>query len=95
VKKLGLLLNQKDLSKKSALDEKAIFYIFTKVIKELYGNKGAENIKPCFYKKGRIFIQSPSSSWANETWLNKKEIVEKLNSEIGAEEITDIKISNA
>ena len=94
MKKLGQLLNQKDLNKKAALDEKAIFYIFTKIIKELYGNKGIENIKPHFYKKGKIFIKSLSSSWSNEIWLNKKEILEKINSEIGAEETIDIKIDN-
>jgi len=49
VKKIGQLLNQKDLNKKKALDEKAIFYVFTKTIKELYGDKGIENIKPFLY----------------------------------------------
>jgi len=95
MKKIGQLLNQKDLSEKKALDDKAIFYIFTKIIKEYYGNKGAENIKPHFYKRGKIFIKSLSSVWANEIWLNQKEIIEKINSEIGAEEVTDIKICNS
>ena len=91
MKKLGQLLFRKDLNKKAALDEKAIFYIFTKTIKELYGNKGIENIKPHFYKSGNIFVKSQSSSWANEIWLNKKEIIGKINNEIGTEEILDIK----
>lgn len=94
MKKLEQLLNQKDLNKKAALDEKAIFYIFSKIIKEFYGNKGIENIRPHFYKKGKIFIKSPSSNWTNEIWLNRKEILERINSEIGAEEISDIKIHN-
>jgi hypothetical protein len=94
VKKIGQLLNQKDLNKKKALDEKAIFYVFTKTIKELYGDKGIENIKPFLYKEGKVFIKSPSSNWINEIWLNKEEILEKINSQIGAEEIIDIKISH-
>jgi hypothetical protein len=93
VKKIGQLLDKKDLNKKRALDEKAVFYIFTKTIKELYGDKGIENIKPCLYKKGKVFIKSPSSNWTNEIWLNKEEILEKINSKIGTEDVIDIKFS--
>lgn len=94
MKKIGQLLSQKDLGRRDKLDEKAIFYVFTRVIRELYGNKGAEFVQPDFYKNGKIFVKSSSSNWANEIWLNKDEIMEKINSEIGAVEISELNISN-
>ena len=90
--KIEKLLAKKKLNGIKSLDEKAIFYVFGKIIRECYGQRGAENIRPDFYKEGKIFIKFQNSGWANEIWMNESEIVKKINGEIGREEIVGIKI---
>lgn len=92
MKSLKNLLNYKKPTKKIALDEKTIFFIFEKIIKEEYGEKGVDNIKPKFYKQGKIFLEIQNSNWANEFWLEKKNIISKINKKIGSDEVKEIKI---
>lgn len=91
MKKINQLLKHKDF-KKTALDEKTVFYIFKKIVKYEYGKKGAENLKPDFYKSGKLFIKAQSSNWASEAWINRQNIIKKINQELDMEEIKEIKI---
>ena len=79
--------------KKVALSDKEIFYLFERIIKREYGNQGSKNLKPNFFKNKKLFIRSESSIFANELLLNKKSIIQKINQEIGSEEIKDIKVN--
>ncbi len=91
MKLLKNFLNIKRFNKRIDLDEKTVFYIFEKIIKREYGKMGEVNIRPRFYKKGKIFIETGSSNWANEIWLNRQSLVKKINQELGSDEIKEIK----
>lgn len=93
MKKIGQLLRMNKKDKKMVLDEKTIFYIFSKIIKEEYGQKGSANFTPVVYKARKLIIRCQSSSWRSELWLNRKEIIRKINREIGNNEVTDIKVN--
>ncbi len=95
MKKLGDMLNSKKERKQASLDDKSIFYFFNKIIEKEYGNKGLGNLSPNFLKRKTLFVKAKSSVWANELWLNKEEIIEKINKEIGSAEIKEIKIKAA
>lgn len=94
MKKLGDLLNRSKVRERMNLDEKSLYYFFNKIIEREYGNKGLANLKADFLKNGKLFIKAKSSVWANDLWLNKREIVEKINKEIGSNEIREIKIKS-
>lgn len=94
MKTLGSFLNKKTLNKVMTLDEKSVFYVFSLIIKEEYGKQGAENVTPVFYKDKKIFIKTSGSIWASEIWLNRKQIVAKVNRELGSNEILDLSMSN-
>ncbi|MDO8529596.1 MAG: DciA family protein [bacterium] len=93
MKKIGLLLNKRKNAPREKLDEKSIFYLFQKIIKEEYGNQGFQKLKPVFLKNGKLFIKSQSSVWANEIYLNRENFIRKMNREIGEKEIFEIKIN--
>lgn len=93
MKKIGFLITQKEKKSSAKLEDKDIFYLFERIIKAEYGNQGAKNLKPSFLKGGKIFVKSESSVFSSEIILNKKEIIKKINQEIGNEEIWDIKIN--
>jgi hypothetical protein len=85
-------LAKKNIFQKRTLDDQTIFYVFKKVIKEEFGNVGAEKLIPDYYKNKVLFIKSESSTWASELWTNKARIVRKLNAELGEGSIDGIKV---
>lgn len=91
MKSLKNLLVKRKIERKTVLDDKTVFYIFKKIIKEEFGNIGLEKLQPDYYSAGKIFVKSESSVWLSELWTNKKKIIRKINQEIGQEEIKDIK----
>jgi predicted nucleic acid-binding Zn ribbon protein len=95
MKKLSdILIREKETRRKPKLDEKSIFYFFERIVEKEYGSKGLANLKADFLKNGKLFIKAKSSAWANELWISRKEVVEKLNKEIGSQEIDEIKVKS-
>jgi len=92
MKRIGQFFKNKGF-KKTVLDEKTVFYIFSKVIQEEFGKRGAANLRPDFYKNGKIFVKTESSNWASELWLNRGKIIRGINKELGTEEVKEIKLS--
>ena len=85
------LLNSKNIEKgRTAIDQQSIFYIFGQIIRTEYGRLGAENIVPVFFKERKIFLKAGSQNWANEIWINRANIVSKVNQQLGSEEVVDI-----
>ena len=72
--------------------DKDFFYVFSRVIKEEYGNMGEAQFKADFFKNKTIFIKSASSVWASELWTNKRKIIRKINQELGEEAVEEIKM---
>ncbi len=92
MKKIGYFLKKKELVQNAPLDDKSVFYIFDKIIKEEYGNRGVENIKASYFKDKKIFIKAENSNWANEIWLNREGIISKINKELGSNEISELSV---
>lgn len=74
-------------------DEKTVFYLAEKVIGELYGARGRKNISPRYWKKGKLFLACQSPLWANELWISRDELRERMNRELGYEGVSEIKAS--
>jgi len=91
---LKQLIKSKASAKPKILDEKSVFFVFQMVIKEEYGRLGSTNIKPAFFQDRKIFIKVTGSTWANEIWLNRSHIVQKVNEKLGGNEILDLAMSN-
>lgn len=93
MKLLGSVLNQRSLnSRRAALDQQSVFYIFSGVIKIEYGRIGSENIKPLALSDKSILVKTGNLNWANEIELNADYLVRKINEQLGGNEIMDVKI---
>ena len=90
MKKISNLLDKRRFARKINIDQQSVFYIFNLIIKEEYGKQGAENIKPVFFKDKKIFIKISNSSWESEVWAQRKNIVKKINDQLGENEIIDL-----
>lgn len=94
MKKIRDLIKKRGTFDKKNIDEKSIFYIFQSIVGREYGSKGTKSIAPVMYKNRKLFIKAEGSTWANEIWMNKGELIEKVNKKIGTEEIKDIKVKS-
>ena len=92
MKKIGQYIKNKRLKEKAPLDSNSIYYVFSKIIKDEYGNRGVENLKADYFKEKKLFIKAENSNWASEVWLNRNTIIEKINKELGSNEINDISL---
>lgn len=90
MKLIGKYLSKKNIQISRELDEKTIFHLFDVIIREEYGRVGGVNIRPRYYKKGKIFVDINNSNWANELWINKRDVIRRINNKIGHNEIKDI-----
>jgi len=91
MKSLKNLLDKKNIQKTVNLDDKTVFFLFKKIIKEEFGSVGLEKLVPDYFANGILHIKSGSSNWSSELWLQKETIIQKINQEIGSKEIKDIK----
>jgi len=91
MKSLRNLLEKRKKGRKINVDEKDVFFIFQKIIREEYGNVGAEKLKADFFKNKTLFIKSDSSAWASELWMNKDKIIRKMKKELGEDAVERIK----
>lgn len=74
------------------IDEKTLFFLFQKIVQAEYGERGGSSIQPVFFREGVLGVRTKSPLWANELWLMKSSLCEKLNQEIGTETIRDLKL---
>lgn len=90
MKSIGKCLLVKKIGAKRDLDDKTVFHLFNDVIRGEYGRVGCLKIRPRYYKNGKVFVDIYNSNWANELWINKGEVIKKINKKIGYDEIKDI-----
>lgn len=92
MKSLSGLIKQrsKKAVKTLTLDDKTVFYIFSRIIKAEYGQTGSVRVCPDYFKNGKLFVRTQSSAWASEIMLDRKKIISKMNKELGKKEIIEI-----
>lgn len=94
MKAIGKILNKKFIEKKrdsTFVDDKAIFFVFKKIIKQEFGNIGVENFMPDYFSGKCIFIKCKSPAWGAELMLHKGKLVRMMNVELGEDLIDNIK----
>jgi len=75
----------------SDIDDKTIFYVFSRIISEEYGKQGVRAITPSFYRNKIIFVRFSQSLWAQEVWTNRVYLVRQLNDRLGKGVVVNIK----
>jgi hypothetical protein len=92
LKSLKNLLEKHKKATMHSFDDKDVFFVFQRVIREEYGNYGSEKLKADFFKNKTVFVKSDSSNFASELWTNKQKIIRKMNEELGEGAVKEIKI---
>ena len=83
---------KKYLAKRTAPDKEAVFYVFKEVVQEYFGKVGLEKLVPDYFSNGTLFIKAQNSVWSSELWINRLEIIRKINKKIGEDFVREIKM---
>ncbi len=70
---------------KPILEHRAIF-----VWPTIVGKRLSEVTQPERVTEGKIFVKINNALWRNEIFYHKKEIIQKMNQELGANVLNDI-----
>jgi len=92
MKSLKNLLEKHKKATMHPFDDKDVFFVFQRIIREEYGNYGAEKLKADFFKNRTVFVKSESSNFASELWTNRQKIIRKMNEELGEGAVKEIKL---
>ncbi|MEP7162218.1 MAG: DciA family protein [Candidatus Moraniibacteriota bacterium] len=88
----SFLHKKREESPKLELDEKTVFYLFQKIVRAEYGERGATVIESVYLREGILGLRAANPLWANELWLQRGSLLTRLNKEIGEEIVKDLKI---
>ncbi len=75
-----------------AVDEKTLFFVFKKIIVAQYGERGATQITLAFFKNGVLGVRTESPLWANELFLMRGSLLDRLNKDLGGHMVSDLKL---
>lgn len=83
---------EKDSPGVKKLDEKTIFFLFEKIVLDYYGRRGKLVIYPVAFKEHTMTLKVASPLWAQELMIQKEELCERLNREVGEDILRDIRV---
>ena len=87
---LSSLLSGARRKKQISLDEKTIFFLFERIVRERYGSRGVWEITPKRYHKKKLFLVVKSSLWAQEVWRERKKMCRLINQKAGEDVLQEI-----
>lgn len=76
----------------STLDDKTVFFLFRKIIREEYGMRGVNELIPTLYVDGVLSIKANNPLYSNELWIHREALVNRMNSELSEDGIHEIKL---
>lgn len=92
MKSLGQYIAKKKTAAPKALDEKTVLFVVGQVVKRKYGEVGANRLHAQSFRSGMLIMATQSSAWREEVWVNREELLDSINQELGTNVIKTIKI---
>lgn len=90
IKSLSQILN--DVINKYELNEIVEKNLLIEKFKEVVGEQIAKQVEFKNFEKGILTIEVESSSWKNEIFLLREQIIEKINNAFGKQIVKELKI---
>lgn len=74
------------------LDDKTVFFMFRKVIKEEYGARGVAELEPIAFLEGVLSVKSHNPLYSGELWIHREQIITRMNSALEQEAIQELRL---
>lgn len=74
------------------LDDKTVFFLFRKIIREEYGNRGVNELSPVSFSEGILSIKASNPLYSNELWMRRETLIDRMNRELGEAGILEVRL---
>lgn len=74
------------------LDDKTIFFIFRKIIREEYGSRGAAELEPVAFVDGVLSIKANNPLYSSELWVRRETMREKMNTALEQDVVRELRL---
>ncbi|MFZ1626554.1 MAG: DciA family protein [Candidatus Moraniibacteriota bacterium] len=78
--------------KETLLDDKTVFFIFRKIIREEYGLRGSLELEPTAFGDGVLSVKANNPLYSNELWIHRVSILERVNTALEKEAVTELRL---
>ncbi len=74
------------------LDDKTVFFIFRKLIREEYGSRGAAELEPVAFVDGVLSIKANNPLYSSELWVRRETMREKMNTALEQDVVCELRL---
>ncbi len=73
------------------VDDKTIFHLFRKIVREEYGARGAAELTPTAFVEGVLSVKAASPLYSSELWMRREAIIGRMNTTLGNGGVKEIR----
>ncbi len=74
------------------LDDKTVFFIFRKMIREDYGARGSAELEPVIFADGILSIKANNPLYSSELWVHRETIRERMNTALEQNAVLELRL---
>lgn len=74
------------------LDDKTVFFLFRKIIREEYGMRGAAELEPVAFAEGVLSVKANSPLYSSELWMRREGLLTRMNKEFDQEAVKELRL---
>lgn len=74
------------------IDDKTVFFLFRKLIREEYGTRGIVELEPVAFADGVLSIKANNPLYSSELWIRRETILEKMNAALEQEAVQELRL---
>lgn len=93
MRSLGDFIERRTNSTRAVLlDDKTVFFIFRKMIREEYGIRGVAELEPVTFVDGVLSIKANNPLYSSELWVRRETIRERVNTALEQEAVQELRL---
>lgn len=74
------------------IDDKTIFFLFRKMIREEYGTRGSAELEPVAFADGVLSIKANNPLYSSELWVRRETIRERMNTALEQDAVLELRL---
>jgi hypothetical protein len=74
------------------VDDKTIFHLFRKIVREEYGARGATELTPATFSEGVLSVKANNPLYSSELWMRREAVIERINTALEGEGVKEIRL---
>lgn len=80
------------VSQSSLVDDKTVFFLFRKIIREEYGIRGVAELEPAIFSEGVLSVKSNNPLYSSELWIRREAIIARMNSALEQTAVCELRL---